>query len=554
MQIEELTNFRAKSTDQELLLRGMANLPRVMGEMGFEKLREGQDRGIYSIMGGQDTICVFPTSLGKSAVYLIPALCHNWRLLIFSPLKALMRDQVQSLQQKGFFALSISSDNKPAENMQAVADWVRGDCRILYVAPERLRDDSFLAALRQAPPDMVAVDECHVLSGWADNFRHSYMFIGEMVERFNPRVVAAFTATMPKEIELDVRRVLRMPDAVKIFHFPKRENLILSSSNIHLHNDLFQRVRDVKGSTLVYCGSRNLTVETAQALGRYLGTEVGFYHSQVQESVKKMYQDAFMKGRVRVMCATNAFGMGIDKPDIRAVIHLRHPGDPESLSQEIGRAGRDGLDSMCHTYQSAEAVRMHEGFINTGYPPKDYYERVFNYLSKESDASGVFHKSYKEIEKGSRVEMIYMESIFEAFSGGRVIESLSDAPKYHKLKLLKSSEAGRFIQIEDYLHKNAAQENGFFIFDLDYMAQTIDVGAPTIRKYLNAWAGEGLLLYEAPPRGDAKKIVGDLSLIDFERLRIKKNRAYKKLKYVQGYFDVPDRDKQDYLQDYFLKL
>lgn len=551
MQIEEITNFRAQATDVALLQKGMAQLPRVLGEMGFEKLREGQDRGVFSIMGGQDTICVFPTSLGKSAVFLIPALCHNWRLLVFSPLKALMRDQVQSLQRKGFCALAISSDNKETENQRAIADWVRGDCKILYVAPERLRNESFLMALRQAPPDMVAVDEAHVLSGWADNFRHSYMFIGEMVERFNPRVVAAFSATMPAEVESDVRRVLRMPDAVKIFFFPQRKNLLLSSSNINEYNDLFDRVREVQGSSLIYCGSQELTVDTAKALGRYLGQEVGFYHAGIQESVKKMYQDSFLSGRVKVMCATNAFGMGIDKPDIRAVFHLRHPGDPEALSQETGRAGRDGKESICHTYESREAIRMQERFIESGYPPRDFYERVFKFVSKKADAGGIFHLPYKDIEAGSNVGLNYLPAIFEAFAGNRVLESVKDEPKVYKAKFLKESSLGRFIQMEAALDQIAARDGDWLLFDMDGLAVKMEVGVPTIRKYINSWKAEGLMAFEEPPRGDAKRIVGDLSLLDFERLRIKKNRAYKKLDYVKGYFKVPDADKHDYLHHYF---
>jgi len=859
IQEEEITNFRAKATDVALLQKGAANLPRVLAELGFKEMREGQDRGVLSLMGGQDTICVFPTSLGKSAVMLIPALCHDWRLLVFSPLKALMRDQVQGLQRKGLNALSISSDNRDAENNRAMADWARGECKILYVAPERLRNEQFLRTMRQAPPDMVAVDECftpdveiltekgfvrfdqlpkglqcaqyradthsisftlpteyidkpyegemvsfvskrtcdltmtpnhemlvsrpardvklaakafkpgglnrlyvagehsagskeplsplerlliafqadgsfhcknqaafsfkkkrkisrflnlmaeggfnfhevkrskngkrrfmvtefpemskllsdnfslpelsaskaqefieemvcwdgsiikehlyyysstvkentdfvqavsvlagykaygciqedsrkvsyktihrlfidkrtdqvgtqrvvktsehytgrvycvrvptgnivvrrngkvvvvgncHVLSGWADNFRHSYMFIGEMVERFNPRVVVALTATMPKEVEADVRRVLRMPDAVKILHYPVRRNLKLSSSDLDLHNDLAERVADVPGRTLVYCGTQDLTVETAKTLSKQLREEVGFYHAGVNESTKKMYQDYFHSGRVRVMCATNAFGMGVDIAAIRGVIHLRHPGDPESLAQESGRAGRDGEDSICHAYQSKAAIRLHEGFIDRGHPPREFYERIFRFISKKSDAQGVFHLPYKEIETGSNVGNYYMDSIFEAFSGNRVVEAITGEIRMHKIRFKRDTNIGRFIQLQHELHKAAATEGEWYIFDLDMISTAMDVTSATVTKYLNTWKSEGLLDYEPPPRGNPKRIVGDLSLIDFERLQIKRERAYKKLEYVKNYFLIPDEGKHEYLQDYFLK-
>lgn len=554
MEIEEIVNFREQKTDPGLLMKGASQLPRVLKQMGFEKLREGQDCGVNSILGGQDTICVFPTSLGKSAVYIVPTLCHNWKLLVFSPLKALMRDQVRGLQAKGIFALAISSDKKEAENQRSISDWVRGECNILYVAPERLRSPYFLQAMRQVPPDMVAVDEAHVLSGWADNFRHSYMFIGDLVESLNPRVVAAFSATMPKDVEADVRRVLRMPKALKIFHFPRRKNLQLSSSNIDFRNDLFERVAAVSGPSLVYCGTRELTVETARQLGKYLKEEVGFYHSEVQESVKKMYQDHFYDGKIRVMCATNAFGMGIDKQDIRAVFHLRHPGDPEALSQETGRAGRDGNLSICHTYEGKDSIRLQEGFIDRGHPPKDMYERIYRYIVKKMNSSNMFHASSEDVTLGSKVGPQYHYSIFEALKGHRVIESVKDEPKVHKVKLLQESELGRFIQLEEALKEMAARDGSWYLFDIDNIAIRMDVKPTTLKKYLNTWKASNLLSYEEPPRGEVKRVIGDLSLVDFDRLNAKKQRAVNRLKYVVNYFKVPDSQKHDYMEEYFRAL
>lgn len=544
-----------------MLGKGVSQLPRVLDIMGFDKLRPGQDRGIMSIMGGQDTICVFPTSMGKSAVYLIPALCHNWRLLVVSPLKALMRDQVKSLQEKGIGALSISSDQRDGENQQCVADWVRGDCKILYIAPERLKRDDFIRALRQAPPDMIAVDEAHVLSGWADNFRHAYMFIGEVVEMFQPRVVAAFSATMPKEIEADVRRVLRMPNAVKIFHFPKRENLKLSSGDLDLRNDMFERVRDTEGAVLVYCGTKDLTNKTSASLARFLGKEVGCYHSEVNESTKKMYQDSFKDDRIRVMCATNAFGMGVDKGNIRAVFHFRHPGDPEALSQEMGRAGRDGLPSVCHTYASKEAVKLNEGFIEKGYPPRDYYEKVFKALTKNCRNDGTFTMTSEALEKQSGVWKQYHSAIMEALHGHRVIENLPDVTKTHRVRFKNTSEEGapfRFLQLKEVLPDIATEEHlkdgCWFSFDADYLSSKMDLTPATVIKHIKAWDASDLLTYDPPPPGKVKRIIGDLDLIDFKRLNVKKNKALARLDYVKGYFNVPDHEKHDYLNDYFLNL
>lgn len=489
----------------------------------------------------------------NTGTFIIPTLCHGWRMLVFSPLKALMRDQVRGLQAQGIFALCLSSDNKEIENLRAIADWVKGDCKILYIAPERLKNEEFMKALKRMPPDVICVDEAHCLSDWGDNFRHNYIHIGDVIDQFNPRVVAAFTATMTEKIEVDVRKVLRMPDAVKIFHYPVRTNLKLSSSDIDLFNDLPERVASVDGPVLVYCGSKRLVEETARSMSRYLKEEVGFYHSEVNESTKKMYQDQFFDDRIRVLCATNAFGMGVDKPNIRAVFHLMHPGSPEALAQEVGRAGRDGKDSWCHTYESKSAIRMQQDFIRQGYPPEDYYDRIFEFMRKKADAAGLFHLTGKDIEEGSGVYLNYHMAIMQALQGARVIEDVAEATRMHKIKFLRDSEIGRYIQMEDAVSKVAATEGGWQLFDIDVVAQLMDVGKPTVAKYIKSWQAENLIAYEAPPPGKAKRIVGDLSLIDFERLALKRKMANEKLDYVLGYFKVPDGDKHAYLQEYFVR-
>jgi intein/homing endonuclease len=344
-------SFRARQMDVELFQKGFRNLPKALADYGFSELREGQEQGVMSILGGVDTLCIFSTSIGKTATFIIPALCHNWRLLVFSPLKALMRDQVKGLQARGLVALKLSSDESEAENSRTIQDWVNGNCKILYVAPERLQNPQFLQALRRMPPEMLAVDESHCLSSWGDNFRHSYQHIGDIIDRFNPRVVAAFTATFSKLVERDVRRVLRMPAATKITHLPTRKNLLLSSSNRDERDDLIPRVQAISGRRLLYCGSQKNTEKIAVDLSHALRQEVGFYHAGVAESVKKRNQDAFADGSVEIMCATNAFGMGIDIAAIRAVIHVSHPGDPEALMQECVHP-----DSYISTYYGQKSA------------------------------------------------------------------------------------------------------------------------------------------------------------------------------------------------------
>jgi superfamily II DNA helicase RecQ len=255
-------NYRSKNVDLDLFQKGMRNLPRVLRGLGYAGLRPGQDQIVFSLMGGVDTLAVMATAAGKTACFVIPALCLDMRVLIFCPLKSLMRDQVKNLQRQGIVALNISSDNQEAENVRNISDWVRGDCKILYIAPERLNNAQFMAALRQMPPHMIVVDEMHVLSAWSDNFRASYQFIGDVIEMYNPRIVAGLTATLDKETERDVRRVLRVPDAPKIKIRGIRHNLKLTSSDINEHDDLVGRCREAQGSTLVYCGTQKRSEDT----------------------------------------------------------------------------------------------------------------------------------------------------------------------------------------------------------------------------------------------------------------------------------------------------
>jgi RecQ family ATP-dependent DNA helicase len=550
-------NYRSKNVDLDLFQKGMRNLPRVLRGLGYAGLRPGQDQIVFSLMGGVDTLAVMATAAGKTACFVIPALCLDMRVLIFCPLKSLMRDQVKNLQRQGIVALNISSDNQEAENVRNISDWVRGDCKILYIAPERLNNAQFMAALRQMPPHMIVVDEMHVLSAWSDNFRASYQFIGDVIEMYNPRIVAGLTATLDKETERDVRRVLRVPDAPKIKIRGIRHNLKLTSSDINEHDDLVGRCREAQGSTLVYCGTQKRSEDTAVRLSKSLGEEVGFYHAGVPEKTKQMYQDSFYDGRTRVMCATNAFGMGIDKPDIRAVFHTVYPSGPQALQQEIGRGGRDGLDCMCHTYRSRYALDFNERIIRMGHPAKDLIERFYDALLQRSDASGVSHMSYEEIELLSGVDQDYYMAITQTLRGSRCTEEVDDGVRVHQVKFNCRPQAKQGQKLVTCVQEIAhVTPEGWSCFDLDLLANKMGLVATTVRKYLNDWSkpdpdGSRALDYVPPPRGKPVRLIGGLDLVDYDRLAKKREGAYAGLAYVQKYFDVKDAHKHQYLDDYF---
>jgi RecQ family ATP-dependent DNA helicase len=552
---------RTPDVNMDLFAKGFQKLPATLRRLGFESLREGQKETVNAVIGGVDTICVMPTAGGKSLTFIVPTLAHGWRTLVFSPLKSLMRDQVKKLQKAGVAAFDISSDNKPGENSYAMSAWISGECEILYVAPERLRNVEFRNALSIKPPDMVCVDECHVISQWTDSFRSAYTVIAEIIEVYQPRVVMAVTATFNTRIEKDVRRVLGIPKAKKIVHYHERKNLKLSSSELRSDSDLVDKVMEISGKMIVYCGTQKLCVKMAERLSRALGNEeVGFYHAGVNEKVKQQFQDRFAaKNQLRIICATNAFGMGVDIPDIEAVIHYMHPGDPEALEQESGRGGRDGRDCICHAFSSNSARSLQEMFLENGNPERRHFEQMFRAMRTSANAEGVFHKSCSDLAVLSGVSEGYYMAILQTLEGAKVIEKAPNMALDHIVELLADPKDGgninqgdiHFARMHAFVRKHGCMVKEGYIVDLDQLAGQLNIQPGTARNYLNTWAREGLISYCPPPRAEPKRIIGELAQVDFERLAIRRVEAQEKYAYLLRYFDIPDQDKHAYMRDYF---
>ena len=307
----------------------MLKVPEVLTKLGYSGLREAQIPCINRILGGEDTFCILPTSGGKTLIGLVPTLVNNWKTIIFSPLIALMKDQVDSLCLKKVRAGALNSSQTDTENWAELKDWTEGLTQVLYVAPERISNPQFRQAMKQVPPNFVIVDEAHVMSKDSATFRPAYMACGDFIRDFQPEQVLALTATATKEIVDDVKRILGTPDMAIERHYTPRLNLHMTSSKcMDLDEVLWEAleiIRKIKGSVIVYCATVKNVIRVTDFL-KQAGENVTFYHGQItQPSVKDMNQDAFMSGRVRIMVATNAFGMGIDKADIEGIIHIDPP-------------------------------------------------------------------------------------------------------------------------------------------------------------------------------------------------------------------------------------
>ena len=333
---------------------------------GYDSFREGQAEVIDAILAGRDTLAILPTGAGKSVCYQIPAQLLNGVTLVISPLISLMKDQVEALTQAGVPAAYLNSSLSERQFDAALRKLARGEYRIVYAAPERLLTPRFLNAIGRTEIAMVAVDEAHCISQWGQDFRPSYLEIPDFLEKLSVRPrLCAFTATATERVRQDVVRLLRMQDPfVRVTGFD-RPNLYFSVSYPGNKDEKLKELVDsYRGfSGIVYCATRKSVESVCERLQR-AGYPATRYHAGLSEDERQRNQEDFIYDRAQLMVATNAFGMGIDKSNVRFVIHYNMPKDIESYYQEAGRAGRDGERADCHLLFEPRDVVLQNFFID----------------------------------------------------------------------------------------------------------------------------------------------------------------------------------------------
>lgn len=332
---------------------------------GYDTFREGQEQLIDAILSGQDALGIMPTGAGKSLCYQIPALVMGGITLVVSPLISLMKDQVTSLNQAGIHAAYLNSSLTSNQYFKALGLAKQGRYPIIYVAPERLLTESFLDFALEADIRMVAVDEAHCVSQWGQDFRPSYLKITEFIERLPKRpVISAFTATATAQVRDDIIEILKLQNAKIMTTGFDRSNLFFA---VQTPKDKYRAALEFiraheKESGIIYCLTRKVVEEVCEKLMKD-GFSVTRYHAGLSDEERRKNQDDFIFDRCRIMVATNAFGMGIDKSDVRYVIHYNMPKNMESYYQEAGRAGRDGEAAQCLLLYSGQDVVTNQLFI-----------------------------------------------------------------------------------------------------------------------------------------------------------------------------------------------
>lgn len=348
---------------------------------GYPDFRGIQRNIIESIASGRDTLGLMPTGGGKSITFQVPALVQEGVCIVITPLIALMKDQVQHLREHGILADAIYADKSRSEILKTLDNAIFGGVKILYVSPERLASEMFQTKLRHIHVSFITVDEAHCISQWGYDFRPSYLQIASIREMKPGIPILALTATATPEVVDDIQERLHFKEKNVFKMSFERKNLAYVVREAEdKQGEMIHILQSVGGSAIVYARSRKRTKEMAQLLSQQ-GITATFYHAGLDPDVKDQRQKAWQKDEVRVMCATNAFGMGIDKPDVRVVIHIDCPDSLEAYFQEAGRAGRDGQKSYAVLlYNKHDELKLCKRVDDT-FPPKELIQDIYEHLA-----------------------------------------------------------------------------------------------------------------------------------------------------------------------------
>jgi ATP-dependent DNA helicase RecQ len=406
---------------------------------GFDAFREGQEPVIRALLDGRPALAVFPTGGGKSLCYQLPALLLDGLTLVISPLIALMKDQVDALAEKGIAAARLDSTLDLDELRELYAKLETGAIKLLYIAPERLANEAFRKRIKQLKVAMVAIDEAHCISEWGHNFRPDYLKLAKFCRSLKVSRVLALTATATPKVAREIRRHFRIAVADHIqlsFHRPNLDLRVTPCKAAERKTILLERLAGIGGAAVVYVTRQETAEEVATFLAKQ-GVSARAYHAGLPDEFRAGAQRAFMAGDTRVIVATIAFGMGIDKADIRGVIHYNLPKSLENHTQEIGRAGRDGRPAVCELLACGDDLTVLENFIYSDTPSP---RALGNLIDRVLRLGEVFNVSVYDLSVTCDIRTSVIHTLLAYLETDGIFEATGTFYGNYRVKLLRNTD------------------------------------------------------------------------------------------------------------------
>lgn len=542
---------------------------------GFDSFRPGQEDIINAIISNNNVIAVLPTGGGKSLCYQIPALMADRFSIVVSPLIALMKDQVDSLNKHERISAFINSTINYRDTEEIFTNISSGKIKLLYLAPEKLENLFFAEKIKNLSPKYLFVDEAHCISEWGHNFRPSYRKIIEFSKYISVERISAFTATATPEVLKDVTKLLELKDPRVFVKGFERSNITIGViKNKRKRDDCLKLITQYGAPAIVYTSSRKKAEDISEFLNLYRLNSAA-YHAGLAPEVRRRIQEQFLNDEIKIIVATNAFGMGIDKKDIRLIIHYNMPGSIENYYQEIGRAGRDGLESYAFMLYDDTDKNIHQYFIKNAYPDKELVERIYNAICDYSkiavgsytDRELPVNQKFISANTNQDVSKAILSSALNVLERGGYLSASSEFEKacYFKFNLEPSRLKSYIKSISNYGIREVIlqllREFGSSLFTSKknistiQLAEKFGVSEEYLDNLLQMLDNNGVAEYHKPSADKSVKLlkprVNDQNLfLDFDGIEKANQNSLQKLEKMIDYVFSPDC-RMNFIINYF---